>query len=78
MEGNHFNFSAWNCTQDDLANAEHIHELPERDLVTLNIDLIQMGVGGDVPAGGSPHPEYLLPKGKLYQYGFVLSPIEPS
>jgi beta-galactosidase len=77
LEGNHFNFSAWNCTQADLADAEHIHELPVRDLVTLNIDLVQMGVGGDVPAGGSPHPEYLLPKGKLYQYGFILSAVNP-
>ncbi len=70
-----FNFSAWNCTQDDLADAQHIHEVPERDLVTLNIDLTQAGVGGDVPAGGSPHQEYRLPSGKLYEYAFTLQPI---
>jgi beta-galactosidase len=70
-----FNFSVWNCTQEDLADADHIHELPQRDLVTLNIDHIQKGVGGDVPAGGAPHPEYLLQKGKSLNLSFWIEPI---
>ncbi len=70
-----FNFSVWNCTQDDLADADHIHELLQRDLVTLNIDHTQKGVGGDVPAGGTPHPEYLLQKGKSLVYSFWIEPI---
>jgi len=68
----HFCFSTWNCSQDDLADAEHIHELPDRDFVTVNVDLVQKGVGGDVPAGGSPHPEFLLLPGKEYRLNFSI------
>ena len=69
------NFSTWNCTQDDLADADHIHEIPERDLVTLNIDHTQKGIGGDIPAGGTPHQEYLLKKGQTFNYSFEISPL---
>jgi beta-galactosidase len=71
-ETQNFSFSTWNCSQDDLANAEHIHEIPLRDETTLNIDLAQKGVGGDVPAGGSPHPEFLLAAGKTYHFEFSI------
>ena len=71
-ESHNFSFSTWNCSQDDLAEAEHIHEVPIRQDTTVNIDLAQKGVGGDVPAGGSPHPEYLLKAGKTYQLEFSI------
>ena len=73
-----FCFSAWNCSQDDLAVADHIHELPQRDFVTLNIDLRQKGVGGDVPAGGSPHSEYILKKNTTFHHSFTLQGINSS
>ncbi|MFK0572792.1 glycoside hydrolase family 2 TIM barrel-domain containing protein [Endozoicomonas sp.] len=38
------NFSAWPYTLEDLENARHIHELPRRDRITLNIDYQQEGV----------------------------------
>jgi beta-galactosidase len=39
------NVSAWPYTQKDLEKATHIHELPRRDLTTLNIDYAQRPVG---------------------------------
>ena len=39
------NFSTWPYTMDDLEKAEHIHELPRRDTITLNIDYAQKGIG---------------------------------
>jgi beta-galactosidase len=39
------NFSAWPYTMADLAAADHIHELPRRDAITLNIDYAQRGSG---------------------------------
>ena len=71
-ESHNFSFSTWNCSQDDLADAEHIHEVPLREETTINIDLAQKGVGGDVPAGGSPHPEFLLAGGKTYHLAFSI------
>ncbi len=73
--GQLFNFSAWPYSQAHLADATHIHELVKDDLITLNIDLIQKGVGGDVPAGGEPHEEYRLLPGELFVFSFMMQPL---
>ena len=51
-------------------------DLVKRDLVTLNLDYKQMGVGGDTSWGdrARPHPEYTLPV-KEYSYSFRLRPL---
>ena len=71
-----FNFSAIPYSQEQLADATHIHELFPSGAVHVNIDLTQKGVGGDVPAGGSPHEEYLLKAGQSLQYSFKMHPIQ--
>ena len=48
-------------------------EVPIRDLVTVNIDHKQMGVGGDTSWGRLVHAQYTIPA-KSYQYGFTLIP----
>jgi len=48
----------------------HACQLKERNLVTLNIDYKQMGVGGDNSWGARPHPEYTLPANKEYSFSF--------
>ncbi len=65
--------SAWPFSMDDLAKAMHIHELPRRDFVTLNLDYRQMGVGGDDSWGALTHEEYRLPA-RAYSYRFRLKP----
>lgn len=69
-------FSAWPYSAEDLETARHIHELPERDFITLNIDHLQMGVGGDDSwtERARPHPEFRIPAGR-YRYAFWLVPI---
>jgi len=69
--------SAWPFTMQELEDAPHIHELPRRDLITVNLDYKQMGVGGDDSWGARPHPEYTLPAEK-YRYRFRLMPYAPS
>jgi beta-galactosidase len=69
--------SAWPYTMEDLEKAKHIHELPQRDKITVNIDYKQMGVGGDDSWGVRTHPEYTLPA-KSYSYSFRLTPYEPT
>jgi len=53
----------------------HTYHLRKRDLVTLNPDYKQMGVGGDTSWGdrARPHPEYTL-YAKEYSYSFRLRP----
>ncbi|HEX5652436.1 MAG TPA: beta-galactosidase small subunit, partial [Chitinophagaceae bacterium] len=67
--------SAWPYTEENIQNARHTNKLKDAGYITLNIDLIQMGVGGndswsDVAA---PLEQYQI-KTKNYQYSFYLVP----
>jgi beta-galactosidase len=69
--------SAWPYTDENIQQAKHTNKLKESGYLTVNIDLIQMGVGGndswsDVAA---PLPQYQIPA-KNYTYSFYLLPIE--
>jgi beta-galactosidase len=52
----------------------HTNNVKPRELVNLNIDLGQMGVGGDDSWGAEIHPEYRL-LDKKYEYSFRLRPV---
>lgn len=70
------NMSAWPWTEENINEAKHIYELTESGYLTLNIDLKQMGVGGndswsDVAA---PLEEYQIKSGN-YRYAFYLVPL---
>jgi beta-galactosidase len=54
----------------------HTFHIKQRDLVTLNLDYKQMGVGGDTSWGerARPHPEYTLYPNRVYSYSFRLRP----
>jgi beta-galactosidase len=65
--------NALHYTTDDLQSAKHPYEMVRRDFVTLNLDLMQEGVGGDNSWGTWPHDEFLIPC-KPYSYRFRLRP----
>ncbi len=58
----------------DLETADHPHELPVRDLISINLDLGQTGVGGITSWGSLPLPKYRLLPDRTYRYGFLLVP----
>jgi beta-galactosidase len=65
--------SAWPYTEENIQNAKHTNRLKEAGFITLNIDLLQMGVGGndswsDVAA---PLEQYQI-KAHNYHYSFYL------
>jgi beta-galactosidase len=67
--------SAWQYTELNIQNARHTNKLTDAGFITLNIDLVQMGVGGndswsDVAA---PLDQYQIPA-KDYSYSFYLMP----
>ncbi len=82
---NPLSFSAWPYSMQDIENAKHINELPDRDFITVNIDHMQMGVGGDDSWSSSaiPHEEFRI-KPLPYNYSFTITPtnggsdIDPS
>lgn len=68
--------SAWPFTEENIQAARHTNKLKKSGYITLNIDLIQMGVGGndswsDVAA---PLDQYQVPA-RDYNYTFYLTQI---
>ena len=55
----------------------HTIDIKPRDLVAVNIDFGQVGVGGDNSWGAQPHPQYRL-LGDTYSYSFWLTPINAN
>jgi beta-galactosidase len=70
-----FNFSAWPYSMDDLESADHIHELPRRENITLNIDYAQKGVGDLTSAFmGMPDDAQLL-GGEQCAFRFIIEAV---
>ncbi|MGQ9619598.1 MAG: glycoside hydrolase family 2 TIM barrel-domain containing protein [Bacteroidales bacterium] len=55
----------------------HTTDVKQRDLVNLNVDLGQMGVGGDDSWGAMIHSPYRLLEDR-YEYSFRIKPITPD
>lgn len=71
--------SAWPYTQENLSGASHTYELKDPGFLTINIDLIQMGVGGNDSwtLVAQPLEQYQIKSGD-YQYSFYLIPFTGS
>lgn len=71
----HVNFSAWPYSMNNIENATHTHELKDENDITINIDYMQMGVGGDDSwsLNARPHEPYRI-KPEPYKYEFHLVP----
>ena len=66
-----FSASAWTYTQHTLENTKHDYELVYHKNTTLNIDCIQMGLGGDNSWGMPVHDQYMIYPGK-YKFGIYI------
>jgi beta-galactosidase len=60
--------------EDAITANTHTIDVKPRDLVNLNVDLGQMGVGGDNSWGARIHPQYRLLDLK-YEYSFRIRPV---
>ena len=69
--------SAWPYRLEDLEVASHDDELPRRDRITVNLDHLQMGVGGDNAWGLEVHPPYRITPGRTYEWRFRLEAVSP-
>ena len=63
---------AYPCLMADLEGRKHPCDIPERDVITVNIDHLQSGVGGTNSWGARPLPQYQIPPKGRYEYGFRL------
>ena len=71
--------SAWAYTQENINEAKHTFDLKNAGYLIVNIDLIQMGVGGNDSWSpvAAPLEKYQIPS-KNYEYGFYLVPFKAS
>jgi len=69
--------NAWPYAEAEFIRVKHLHEMKESGFVTLNIDLIQMGVGGNDSWSdvGAPLEKYQVKPGD-YAYRFYLCPVK--
>jgi beta-galactosidase len=67
--------SAWPYTEDNILHAKHTNKLKDAGFITLNIDLVQMGVGGNDSWSevAAPLEQYRIPA-KDYHYSFISLP----
>ncbi len=67
--------SAWPYTEENINEARHTFDLEDAGFITLNIDLKQMGIGGNDSWSdvGAPLDKYQIKAGD-YHYGFFLTP----
>ncbi len=52
----------------------HSIDITDKDFITLNLDYMQMGVGGDTSWGAKPHPQYSIYPDRTYTYSFMITP----
>jgi beta-galactosidase len=69
--------SAWPYTEQNIVAARHTNKLKDAGYLTLNIDLLQMGVGGNDSWSdlAAPLPQYQIPA-KSYRYTFYILPVK--
>ena len=74
--------SAHNYGMEDIDDGaakdqRHINDIVPRDFIEWNIDLKQMGVGGDNSWGAKPLDKYMIYPGE-YSYEFTIWPVSGS
>ena len=71
---------ARHASKEDMERVEYSFELPRRAEVFLNLDLAQMGVGGNDSWSRNAYPRdtYRLPANRSYTYSYRLRPVAPS
>ena len=66
-----FGFNVWPYPQTMLEGKKHQWELKSAGELTVNVDAVQMGVGGDNSWGARPHDKY-MPGAGTYHLSFIV------
>ncbi|WP_430811079.1 MULTISPECIES: glycoside hydrolase family 2 TIM barrel-domain containing protein [unclassified Carboxylicivirga] len=70
------NVSVWPWSADNLEKATHTNELYNDETITVNVDMLQAGVGGNNSWNEKARPikKYQIPAG-TYQYSYKIKPL---
>ncbi|MGL1887952.1 MAG: DUF4981 domain-containing protein [Reichenbachiella sp.] len=80
-QGGLIGFSAHHQYNEDFDEGvektnRHTTDIVSRDIVNVNIDYKQMGLGGDTSWGAEPHDQYKIYPTDELKYSFVIRPID--
>lgn len=73
--GNPISFQAHYYNANQLDDAEHLHELKYNDVITVDIDHAECGVGGDMPGSITLREPYFMHKGTQYDYSYTIKKV---
>ena len=74
-DGKLLEIEAYPFLQSDLEETRHSTDIPLRKLITVQIALRQMGVGGENSWGAWPRPDHLIKSAEgPYEYSFIIQP----
>jgi len=70
-----FEFTALGYSIHEIENAKHLFELPKSNSTHLNINLKQMGVGGDDSWGATTYDKYLIKSDEKIVFNFSIESV---
>jgi len=76
MDGDTFGASVWPYSQDDLIQTNHNSHLPLREVITVSLDCIQRGIGGDNSWGLPVNDAYRIDLSETHQLSFSIAPLQ--
>ena len=76
--GKTFEFSAYPCLPEDIDQASHHHQVPQRPFNVINVSCATSGVGGinSWNKEGLAKDAYKVKSGKTYEFSFVLKGLD--
>lgn len=76
LNGKNFELSTYPCLQEDIEQASHPHQLPNRNFKIVNVSAMNYGVGGVNSWGSVPEEKARITSGKTYKFAFTISAID--
>lgn len=73
-DGQPLEMAAYPFLQSDLEGKAHPTDIPQRNLITVQIAHRQMGLGGENSWGARPLAKYMLPATGTYEFSFIMQP----
>ena len=71
-QGGFFELSTYPCLIEDIEQALHPTQLPERDFNIVSVSAMNMGVGGVNSWGAIPYEDAQIKSGKTYKISFAI------
>ncbi len=73
MDNTKFEFSTYPCLPEDIEQASHPHQLPDRNFKIVNVSAKSRGVAGITSWSALPTEEARILSGKTYKFAFTIS-----